>query len=125
MDLDATILARAQFAFTIAFHILWPAYTIGIASFIVALEALWLKTGRAVYHDLARFWIRIFALGFAMGVVTGIVLEYQIGANWSRFSHITGNVLGPLLAYEVLTAFFLEAGFLGIMLFGLDRVGKG
>ncbi len=125
MDLDATTLARAQFAFTIAFHILWPAYTIGIASFIVALEALWLKTGRAVYHDQARFWIRIFALGFAMGVVTGIVLEYQIGANWSRFAAITGNVLGPLLAYEVLTAFFLEAGFLGIMLFGLDRVGKG
>lgn len=124
MEVDAIILARAQFAFTIAFHILWPAYTIGIASFIVALEALWLVTGRVVYRDQARFWIRIFALGFAMGVVTGVVLEYQIGANWSRFARGTGNVLGPLLAYEVLTAFFLEAGFLGIMLFGLERVGK-
>jgi cytochrome d ubiquinol oxidase subunit I len=124
-DLDAVLLARIQFGFTVAFHILWPAYTIGVAGFIVALEGLWLLTGREVYRVAMRFWIKIFALGFAMGVVTGVVLSFQIGANWGGFAHMTGNVLGPLISLEVLTAFFLEAGFIGVMLFGLDRVGKG
>src|SRR3954469_15230275 len=121
MTLDGLIAARAQFAFTIAFHILWPAYTIGISSFIAIVSALWLKTGRRVYRDLLRFWIHLFALGFAMGVVTGIVLSYEIGTNWSVFAARTSNVIAPFFTYEVLTAFFLEAGFIGIMLFGMDR----
>lgn len=123
MTPDGLIAARAQFAFTVAFHILWPAYTIGISGFIAIVSALWLKTGRPVYHDLLRFWIHLFALGFAMGVVTGIVLSYEIGTNWSGFAHRTANVIGPFFAYEVLLAFFLEAGFIGIMLFGMNRVG--
>ena len=122
MTLDGLLAARAQFAFTIAFHILWPAYTIGISSFIAIVSALWLKTGRRVYHDLLRFWIHLFALGFAMGVVTGIVMSYEIGTNWSVFAHRTANVIGPFFAYEALLAFFLEAGFIGIMLFGMNRV---
>ena len=122
MTLDGLLAARAQFAFTIAFHILWPAYTIGISGFIAIVSALWLKTGRRVYHDLLRFWIHLFALGFAMGVVTGIVMSYEIGTNWSVFAHRTANVIGPFFAYEVLLAFFLEAGFIGIMLFGMNRV---
>lgn len=124
MDLDATLLARIQFGFTIGFHILWPAYTIGLASFIVVLNWLWIRTEKPVYEQQLKFWTHIFALGFGMGVVSGVVLSYQIGANWSRFSLVTGNILGPLISYEVLTAFFLEAGFIGIMLFGQNRVGK-
>src|SRR3954467_9778747 len=123
MTLDGLIAARAQFAFTIGFHILWPAYTIGVSGFIAIVSALWLKTGRRVYHDLLRFWIRLFALGFAMGVVTGVVMSYEIGTNWSVFAERTANVIGPFFAYEVLLAFFLEAGFIGIMLFGENRVG--
>ena len=122
---DAVDLARIQFAFTISFHIVFPAFTIGLASWLAVLEGLWLRTGREAYLALYRMWVRIFAVSFAMGVVSGVVLSYQLGTNWSRFSDLTGNVLGPLLAYEVLTAFFLEAGFLGIMLFGQGRVGKG
>lgn len=122
--MDTVLLSRFQFAWTIGYHILWPAYTIGISGFIVIIHALWLKTSRAVYHDLLRFWIHLFALGFAMGVVTGIVLSYEIGTNWSVFAANTANVIGPFFTYEALTAFFLEAGFIGIMLFGLDRVGK-
>ena len=118
---DAIDLARLQFAFTIGYHILWPAYTIGISGFIVLLGALWLHTRKPVYRALMRFWIRLFALGFGMGVVTGIVLSYEIGANWAVFADRTANVLGPFFLYEVLMAFFLEAGFIGIMLFGLDR----
>src|SRR5918998_3450506 len=125
MTLDGLIAARAQFAFTVAFHILWPAYTIGLSGFIAIVGALWLKTGRQVYHELLRFWIHLFALGFAMGVVTGIVLSYEIGTNWSEFARCTANVIGPFFAYEVLIAFFLEAGFIGIMLFGMNRVGRG
>jgi cytochrome d ubiquinol oxidase subunit I len=124
MDLDPVFLARAQFAFTIAFHILFPTLTIGLASYILVLEVLWLRTGRAVYLAMAKFWTRLFALAFGMGVVSGVVLSYQIGTNFSRFADATANVLGPLFGYEVLTAFFLEAGFLGIMLFGWDRVGR-
>ncbi|MBC5786127.1 cytochrome ubiquinol oxidase subunit I [Ramlibacter sp. USB13] len=119
--IDATLLSRIQFAFTISFHIIFPAFSIGLSAFIATLEILWMWTGRPHLHLLARFWTKIFAVSFAMGVVSGIVMEYQIGTNWSRFSQVTGNTLGPLFAYEVLTAFFLEASFLGIMLFGWNR----
>ena len=122
---DALFLARIQFAFTVSFHFIFPAFTIGLASYLAVLEGLWLWTGRSVYLDLFRYWIKIFALSFAMGVVSGIVLSYQFGTNWSVFSDKAGPIIGPLMAYEVLTAFFLEAGFLGIMLFGMTRVGKG
>jgi cytochrome d ubiquinol oxidase subunit I len=122
---SALDLARLQFAFTIVWHFLFPAFTIGLASFLAVLEGLWLATGRAVFIDAFRYWLKIFAVAFAMGVVSGIVMSYQFGTNWSVFSDRAGPVLGPLLGYEVLTAFFLEAGFLGVMLFGLGRVGRG
>lgn len=124
MDLpDPILLARIQFAFTVSFHILFPAFTIGLASFLAVLEGLWLATGRAVYLHTYKYWLTIFAVAFAMGVVSGIVMSYQFGTNWGPFAEQTAPILGPLLAYEVLTAFFLEAGFLGVMLFGLNRVG--
>src|SRR4051812_40204212 len=119
--LDAALFARLQFAFTIAFHIIFPAFSIGLSAFIATLEIIWLRTRQPHYHTLARFWTKIFAVSFAMGVVSGIVMEYQIGTNWSRYAEIIGNTLGPLFSYEVLTAFFLEASFLGIMLFGWNR----
>ncbi|HZF96752.1 MAG TPA: cytochrome ubiquinol oxidase subunit I [Pseudoxanthomonas sp.] len=122
---DALLLARIQFAFTVSFHFIFPAISIGLASYLAVLEGLWLKTGRSVYLDLFRYWVKIFALVFAMGVVSGIVMSYQFGTNWSVFSDRAGPVIGPLMAYEVLTAFFLEAGFLGVMLFGMNKVGKG
>jgi len=125
MDLDAILLARIQFAFTVMFHIIFPSFTIGLAAFIATLLVWWKLTGREHLHRLARFWTKIFAVSFAMGVVSGIVLSYQFGTNWSQFSVVVGNVLGPLLGYEVLTAFFLEATFLGIMLFGWKRVPPG
>jgi len=118
-------LARWQFAFTVSFHIVFPAFSIGLASYLAVLEGLWLATGRAVYHDLFQYWLKIFAVAFGMGVVSGLVMSYQFGTNWSVFSDKTGPVLGPLMGYEVLSAFFLEAGFLGIMLFGMQRVGRG
>lgn len=121
--LSALELARIQFAFTISFHIIFPAITIGLASYLMVLEAAWLRTGRELYRDLYHFWSKIFAVNFAMGVVSGLVMAYQFGTNWSHFSDFAGSVTGPLLAYEVLTAFFLEAGFLGVMLFGWNRVG--
>jgi cytochrome d ubiquinol oxidase subunit I len=121
----ALILARAQFAFTISFHFLFPAFSIGLASYLAVLEGLWLKTGMAYYFNLFRYWLKIFALTFAMGVVSGIVMSYQFGTNWSVYADKAGPIIGPPMAYEVLTAFFLEAGFLGVMLFGLTRVGKG
>ncbi|HGT3445596.1 TPA: cytochrome ubiquinol oxidase subunit I, partial [Pseudomonas aeruginosa] len=117
LGLDALELARIQFAFTISFHILFPAITIGLASYLAVLEGLWLKTGTQTYRDLYHFWSKIFAVNFGMGVVSGLVMAYQFGTNWSAFSDFAGSVTGPLLAYEVLTAFFLEAGFLGVMLF--------
>ncbi len=120
---DALLLARAQFAFTVAFHIIFPAFSIGLASYLAVLEALWLKTGKDVYLSLFKYWMKIFAVAFAMGVVSGLVMSYQFGTNWSVFSDKAGPVIGPLMAYEVLSAFFLEAGFLGVMLFGLGRVG--
>ncbi len=123
--LDAIFLARLQFAFTVSFHFIFPSFSIGLASYLAVLEGLWLWTGRQVYLDLFKYWLKIFALAFGMGVVSGIVMSYQFGTNWSAFSDKAGPVIGPLMAYEVLTAFFLEAGFLGVMLFGMNRVGKG
>ena len=122
---DAVLLARAQFAFTVSFHFIFPAFSIGLASYLMVLEALWLTTGRGVYANLYRYWLRIFAIVFGMGVVSGLVMSYQFGTNWSVFSTKAGPVIGPLMAYEVLTAFFLEAGFLGVMLFGISKVGRG
>lgn len=120
----ALLLARIQFAFTVSFHFIFPAFSIGLASFLAVLEGLWLKTGKQLYMDLFKYWLKIFAITFAMGVVSGIVMSYQFGTNWSVFSDKAGPVIGPLMAYEVLTAFFLEAGFLGVMLFGMNKVGK-
>src|SRR5688572_28765363 len=124
-DADALLLARFQFAFTISFHFIFPALSIGLASYLAVLEALWLKTGKALYLDLYKYWLKVFAVTFAMGVVSGIVMSYQFGTNWSVFSDRGGPIVGPLMAYEVLTAFLLEAGFLGVMLFGMQRVGRG
>jgi cytochrome d ubiquinol oxidase subunit I len=121
---DAVTLARAQFAFTVAFHFIFPSLSIGLASYLAVLNGLWLRTRDAVYLELFRFWVKIFAIIFAMGVVSGITMSYQFGTNWSVFSDRAGPVIGPLMAYEVLTAFFLEAGFLGIMLFGREKVGE-
>src|SRR6476619_3236029 len=111
MELDPAFLSRLQFAFLIAFHFLLPAFTIGLASYIAVLEGLYLATRRAVFLRISVFWIRVFAISFGMGVVSGIVMPFQFGTNWSRYSELTGDVTGPLMAYEVLTAFFLEAGF--------------
>jgi cytochrome d ubiquinol oxidase subunit I len=120
----ALLLARLQFAFTVSFHIIFPAISIGLASYLAVLEALWVFTRRSVYLDLFNYWKKIFAVTFGMGVVSGLVLSYQFGTNWSVFSDKTGPVIGPLMGYEVLSAFFLEAGFLGVMLFGMKRVGE-
>ncbi len=120
---SAELLARFQFAFTVSFHIIFPAFSIGLASYLTVLNGLWLWTRDETYLTLFNYWVKIFALAFGMGVVSGIVMSYQFGTNWSVFSDKTGPILGPLLAYEVLSAFFLEAGFLGIMLFGRERVG--
>jgi cytochrome d ubiquinol oxidase subunit I len=125
LDLTALDLARIQFGFTISFHIIFPAITIGLASYLAVLEGCWLYTKREVFRDLYYFWSKIFAVNFGMGVVSGLVMAYQFGTNWSFFSDFAGSVTGPLLTYEVLTAFFLEAGFLGVMLFGWNRVGPG
>jgi cytochrome bd ubiquinol oxidase subunit I len=122
--LTAYHLARMQFAFTVGFHIVFPAFSIGLAAYLAVLEALWLKTDRRVYLDLFKYWLKVFSVVFAMGVVSGLVMSYEFGTNWSQFSQKAGPVLGPMLAYEVMTAFFLEAGFLGVMMFGLDRVGR-
>src|SRR6202012_42880 len=121
--LDAVVLARAQFAFTMSFHIVFSAFSIGLASYLAVLEARWLMTGREVFLNLFNYWLKIFAIAFGMGVVSGIVMSYQFGTNWSAYADKTGPIVGPLMAYEVMTAFFLEAGFLGVMLFGLQRVG--
>src|SRR3981081_4589238 len=126
MDLNAAfdpvLLARLQFAFTITFHIIFPSFTIGLSAFIATLLVRWIATGREHLHRLARFWTKIFAVSFAMGVVSGIVLSYQFGTNWSRFSVAVGNVVAPLIGYEGLTPVFLESTCLGVMLFGWRRV---
>ena len=125
MEIDGLLLARIQFAFTVTFHIIFPSFTIGLAAFIATLLVRWRMTGREHCMRLARFWTKVFAVSFAMGVVSGIVMSYEFGTNWSQFSVVVGNVVGPLIGYEVLTAFFLEATFLGIMLFGWSRVPPG
>ncbi|MGF6767339.1 cytochrome d ubiquinol oxidase subunit I [Paraburkholderia sp. GAS33] len=124
MNLSALDLSRLQFAFTVSFHIIFPAMSIGLASFIAVLEAAWLKSGKPHYKELCLYWSKVFAIGFGMGVVSGVVMAYQFGTNWAGFSKFAGPITGPLLTYEVMTAFFLEAGFLGIMLFGWNRVGR-
>jgi cytochrome d ubiquinol oxidase subunit I len=125
MGFEALLLARLQFAFTIAFHIIFPSFTIGLASYLAVLEALWLATRREAFQRLYLFWLKIFALSFGMGVVTGVVMSYEIGANWSVFARAAAPVIGPMLAFEVLAAFFLESSFLGVMLIGWKRVGPG
>lgn len=122
--LDATLLSRIQFAFTVSFHIIFPSFTIGLASFLAVIEGIWLKTGHPIYKELYGFWVKIFAVTFGMGVVSGVVMSYQFGTNWAVFADKIGSVLGPVISFEVLTAFFLEASFLGIMLFGWGRVSK-
>ena len=119
---DALLLSRIQFAFVISFHILFPAFTIGLASWLAFLEGVYLWRKDAAWRELYFFWLKIFAVSFGMGVVSGIVMSFQFGTNWARFSEAAGNVIGPLLSYEVLTAFFLEAGFLGVMLFGWKKL---
>ncbi|QIG51735.1 cytochrome ubiquinol oxidase subunit I [Nordella sp. HKS 07] len=121
---DPVLLARWQFAFTVSFHIVFPSFSIGLASYLAVLEGLWLATGRTTYLTLFNYWKKIFAVAFGMGVVSGLVMAYQFGTNWSVFSDKAGPIIGPLMGYEVLTAFFLEAGFLGVMLFGLNKVGR-
>ncbi|MFO7858137.1 MAG: cytochrome ubiquinol oxidase subunit I, partial [Ectothiorhodospiraceae bacterium] len=125
MELDPLLLSRIQFAFVVSWHIIFPAFTIGLASFIAVLEGLYYKTNKPVYLRLSKFWIKIFAVSFGMGVVSGIVMSFQFGTNWSVFSHASANFMGPVLSYEVVTAFFLEATFLGVLLFGRDKVPHG
>src|SRR5262244_2454447 len=122
MDLDPVLLSRLQFAWVIGWHILLPAFTIGMASYIAILEGMHLVTGRSVYLRISMYWIRIFSVAFGVGVVTGVIMPFQIGTNWSRYADTAGNVLSPLFAYEGLTAFFLEAAFLGVLLFGRKLV---
>jgi cytochrome bd ubiquinol oxidase subunit I len=118
MTLDPVLLSRVQWAWVIAWHILLPAFTVGLASYIAVLEGLYLFTGRQIWFRISGFWTRIFAVSFGMGVVSGIIMPFQFGTNWSRFSDAAGDVISPLLAYEGLMAFFLEASFLGVLLFG-------
>ncbi|WP_130905755.1 cytochrome ubiquinol oxidase subunit I [Pseudomonas sp. Sample_22] len=120
---SALLAARLQFSITISFHIVLAALTIGLANFLMVLEGLWLWRGKKIYLDVYRYWLKIFALTVAVGTASGLILEYQFGLNWSRLATQAGDILGPLMFYEVLAAFFLEAGFLGIMLFGLKKVG--
>jgi cytochrome d ubiquinol oxidase subunit I len=122
--LTALELSRIQFAFTVAFHIIFPSFSLGLAAFLAVMEGIWLYTKNQLYYQVIRFWTKIFALTFGMGVVSGIVMEFQLGTNWANFTQQVGSVLGPLFVYEVLTAFFIEAGFIGIMLFGWNKVGN-
>src|SRR3990167_5576130 len=117
------VLSRIQFAFTVSFHILFPSFSIGLVTFIAIFEGIWLKTRNPHYLHICKFWTKVLALTFGMGVVSGIVMEFQFGTNWSKFAYMVGDVLGVLFTYEVLTAFFIEAGFLGVMFFGWNRVG--
>ena len=122
--MDTVLLSRIQFAVTTLFHILFPTLTIGLSVFLVVVELLWLKTKEELYYRMYRFWVKFFAVNFSVGVVTGIVLEFEFGTNFSGFSQAASNVIAPLMAFEVMTAFFLESGFLGIMLFGWNRVSR-
>ena len=121
---DALFWHRLQFAFTVSFHIVFPTMSIGLAAFLVLVEYLYLKTGDGLYERIYKFWSLIFALGFGMGVVSGLVMSFEFGTNFSRFAQAVGPVIGPIIGLEVMSAFFLEAGFLGIMLFGWGRVGR-
>jgi cytochrome d ubiquinol oxidase subunit I len=125
MELDPLILSRIQFAFIVCFHAIFPVFTIGLASTIAGFETLHFKTGNPIWQKLSKFWIQVFAVVFGIGVVSGIVMSFQFGTNWSNFSYATANFLGPVLSYEVITAFFLEAAFLGVLLFGRDKVPQG
>ncbi len=122
--MDVLLLSRIQFAFTIAFHYLYPPLSIGLGVTLVIMEGLWLKTNNPIYHQMARFWTRVFALTFAIGVATGIVMEFEFGTNWATYSRYVGDVFGSALAAEGIFAFFLESGFLAILLFGWDKVGR-
>src|ERR1700751_3005156 len=125
MDLTAVLLSRLQFAFTITFHIIFPSFTIGLAAWLTVLETLHLRTGRPVYQVLFEFWLKIFGVAFGLGVVSGIVMAFQFGTNWSELSRMSGPIQGPLLSYETFTGFALEASFFGILLFGRSRVRPG
>src|ERR1700754_4005967 len=122
MDVTALLLSRVQFAFTVSFHIIYPSFTIGLAAWLTVLEALNLVTGRPAYRLVFEFWLKIFGVAFGLGVVSGIVMAFQFGTNWSELSRASGPIQGPLLAYEAFTAFALEAGFFGVLLFGRQRV---
>src|ERR1700736_5541458 len=122
MDATALLLSRLQFAFTISFHIIFPAFSIGLAAWLTVLEALYLKTGRSAYRVIFEFWLKIFGVSFGRGVVSGIVMAFQFGTNWSGLSRMSGPIQGPLLSYETFTAFTLEAGFFGVLIFGRSRV---
>ena len=124
MSLNPATLARVQFAFTVSFHIIFPTMSIGLAMFLAVIEGLWLKTRDGLYLEIYRFWLSIFAMGFGVGVVTGIVLSFEFGLGFAKFAQLAGPAIGPMIGLEVLTSFFLEAGFLGIMLFGMHRVGR-
>ena len=125
MELDPLVLSRMQFAFVVSFHAIFPVFTIGLASYIALLHGLFFKTNNPAWDRLALFWTKVFAVVFGMGVVSGIVMSFQFGTNWSNFSQAASNVLGPVLSYEVVTAFFLEAAFLGVLLFGRGKVPQG
>ena len=122
MELDPVILSRIQFAFVISFHIIFPAFTIGLAAWLATIEGVRLFTGNPIYRRVFDFWLRVFALSFGMGVVTGIVMAFQFGTNWGVLAERTGSIQGPLLGYEAFTAFMLEASFFGVMLLGRNRV---
>src|SRR5258707_5154184 len=122
MDLTALLLSRLQFAFTISFHIIFPSFSIGLIAWLTVLEALHLATRRPVYRQVFEFWLKIFGVAFGLGVVSGIVMAFQIGSNWSELSRMSGPIQGPLLVYETFTAFALEASFFGILIFGRSRV---
>ena len=121
--MDVLFLSRLQFALTTAFHYLYPPLSIGLGLLLIVVEALWLRTKNPVYHQMARFWTKVFALTFALGVATGLVLEFEFGTNWATYSRYVGDVFGSALAAEGIFAFFLESGFLAVLLFGWDKVG--
>ena len=123
--MDPVLLSQIQFAFVVSFHAVFPVFSIGIASYIFLLEFMHFRTGKDAWAQLSQLWTKIFAIAFGMGVVSGIVMSFQFGTNWSNFAYATANFLGPVLSYEVVTAFFLEAAFLGVLLFGRDKVPKG
>jgi cytochrome d ubiquinol oxidase subunit I len=123
LKMDVLLLSRLQFAFTLAFHYIFPPLSIGLGVVLVAVEAAWLRTGNPLFHQMARFWTRVFALTFAMGVATGIVMEFEFGTNWATYSRFVGDVFGSALAAEGIFAFFLESGFLAVLLFGWNKVG--